>query len=182
MIDPVQKLRLAIGRQGRVRLKRTRIRHRTARGVTKNQFKKAIKGSWGNRTVIAERLGILRNRVDQRLCDPDWKDVRQYYDQEHERVADIAEDTVLYAIRQKLDVATAARTALALLAKARYNNRNLGDESKIIHEGGDKPIHTVNENVINVESLELPLEVRKAILEAIEAKEQAKQSDTAATG
>jgi hypothetical protein len=101
--------------------------------------------------------------------------MRILYREEYERVADLAEDTIKFATEQRLDVSTASRTAQWLLSRARHKNRQLGDESKVVIEGGDKPVGIVQTQVIDIETLGLPLEIRRAILEAIEAKERAGQ-------
>jgi len=110
--------------------------------------------------------------VKKAINRPDWIDVKEALQEEIDAVADIAEQTIRDAMSQRLDISTASRTAQWLLTRARHKDRQLGDESRVILEGGDKPIHTVNENTVDIETLSLPLEMRKAILEAIESKQK----------
>lgn len=141
--------------------------------IKKSRYRKAILGSFGNKSLIAERLGCSVAAVYKALAREGWEDIKALLEIELERVADVAEDTILTAMKQRMDMATASRTAQWLLSRARHRNRKMTDESKVIHEGGDKPIQV--SSAIPVDALDLPLEVRKQILEAVERKAQEAQ-------
>jgi len=57
----------------------------------------AIEGTGGIKTSIAQKLGVARNTVDNYLDR--WVTVRQAYDDEVARVGDMAEMTLLKAIK-----------------------------------------------------------------------------------
>ena len=154
------------------RLQQRRQRKTIRPSITRRQTLKALEFSCGNLTLVADRLGVQRATVKKAINRPDWIDVKEALQEEIDAVADIAEQTIRDAMSQRLDISTASRTAQWLLTRARHKDRQLGDESRVILEGGDKPIHTVNENTVDIETLSLPLEMRKAILEAIESKQK----------
>ena len=173
----IRRMREALGRDGhppRARHKPLTHRPRYA-PITKATFLTAIRDSHGDRTLIAERIGCSRGHVVNKLNDPAWVDVRAEYDQELERLADFMEGRIKLAAEQTLDVATMSRTAQWYLSRPRHRNRGLGDETKTIVEGGDKPVQVEHTNLVRIEELGLPIEVMRAIWAAIEAKQKAKE-------
>ncbi len=138
---------------------------------SRSQFLKALEGSGGIKSRIAERLRTTPAVVNTLLHRPDWDDMREAFDAERERVIDTAEQTIKEAIENKADPVLATQNArwyLDRMAKA----RGYGSESKVTVEGGDKPIRTASVNVIAVETLNLPVELRRQLLAAVEQKEQ----------
>ena len=153
---------------------------RKNRRITKIRFLSALKGTGGVMLDVAARLGcaygsvyeLLRRHKDDIL----WGDVRQAIEDERNKVADLAEQTIHYAVIQRLDVGLAALNARWLLTRARHRDRQMGDESKVIHEGGDKPVQIQTDD-ISIEALDLPVEVRRQILEAIDRKKEDEKPD-----
>ena len=128
---------------------------------------KAIEGTAGLKTRIAERLGCNVQALNARLRDPDWADVKEVYQEELEKVGDLAEKTIIRTMKaRRLDPRTAADAAKWYLAR-RCRDRGFGDESKVTLEGGDKPI-----KVTTVPLNTLPIELKRQILKAMEQKEQ----------
>lgn len=173
-------MRMKMGRHGRPRItKAYKARKRNIRvannhepSVSKTTFLKALTGTFGVQVRIAENLGVRRNCIRMLLARPDWDDMRQAVTDEQERMADDAENALAYCIRQNLDVGTKARTAQWLLSRPRHSDRRLGDESKMVLEGGDKPVSILSGTAVDVTTLDLPAKVQMAILEALEEKER----------
>ena len=138
--------------------------------VTKSMFLRGIKGTCGIVQAAIDRLGISRECFHGLLKREDRKDVREAWHEEIEFVGDLAEITIRDAITQRLDINTAAANARWLLSRKRYQDRRFDDTQTVKLEGGDKPIEV--KGTIPIETLSLSLEVRKQILEAIEAKEK----------
>ena len=93
----------------------------------------------------------------------------EVYEEECERVIDVAEQTIQYAISQRLDLSEAARSARWYLER-KAKSRGYDSPRKIEVGGGNKPIRIQNENFVSIDTLNLSVEVRKEILEAIEMK------------
>lgn len=136
--------------------------------VTKRAFMNALDGTAGSLRLIAEKLGINRQTCTKLLHREGWEDIHEAWIAEQDKVADLAEEAIQDAITQRLDFATSSRTAQWLLSRARHRDRKMMEESKLVHEGGDKPVQV--SGGIPIESLDLPLEVKRVILEAAEKK------------
>ena len=139
--------------------------------ITKIKMTKAIEGTGGIKTRIAERLGVQWASVNDALKREGWDDIREIYQDECEKVGDLAEERIVDIIKDKnvLVAAESTKNARWYLSK-KHKNRGYGEESTVTVQGGDKPI-TVNHNLINISELDLPLETKKEILAAIEKKE-----------
>ncbi len=145
-------------------------KHKHTPEISKRKVLRAIKGTGGVKTKIVERLGCSYCYFLTILKRPHWEDIREAIREEMDQVADLAEGTVRDAIEQRLDIGTALKASTWLLTRARHKDRQMGDESKVTLEGGDKPIQ-VSKNV-SVESLDLPIEVKRQILAAVEAQDE----------
>lgn len=145
--------------------------------ISKRKMLAAIKGSLGNKTEITRRLGCSYGTMLKYLNREGWEDIHEAYETEINEVGDLAEGTIVDAIKQRQDLSTAANTAKWLLTRARYKDRNMQDTSKLILEGGDKPLEMKSSTVTNVDDLDLSLDVRKAILLAMEEKDSVKAED-----
>jgi hypothetical protein len=139
------------------------------RCVTKRQFIDAIQGTGGNKSLIAAKLRVDRTTVCRRLDDPSWNEVLCVYADEVERGHDRAEAVIQLAMRNEIDLPTATLNARWWLARRRP--KEYGEKSTTIVEGGDKPIRTTSMN-INIDALKLPVEMKRQLLEAIDAHEQ----------
>ena len=137
--------------------------------LTKCRFLKALEGTGGLRTLIAKNLGCPVQSVYNILARDEWADMREALQREQDSVADSAEKTVKEMIAQRVDYNVASTTARWLLTRARHKDRQMGDESKVVHEGGDKPIEIKGDNV-PVEHLDLPIEVKRQVLEALDRR------------
>jgi len=65
---------------------------------TLEQTINAIKGSDGIKTTIADKLGVTRQTVDAYLRR--WATAQQVYDEECEKVGDLAESVLVASIRK----------------------------------------------------------------------------------
>lgn len=137
--------------------------------TTKADFVKALKDTGGVMTAIAENLGIARGTVSQLLNRADWADVNEEWRQECNAVTDGAETAIKELIEQKFDLNVRSTTARWYLS--RKKREEYGDEIKTVHSGS---VNTKVSTGIDIETLNLPIEVRKKILEAVDAAEAAK--------
>jgi len=150
------------------------------RTITKRRMQKAIVGSGGLKTVIAERLGVAWGTVNDILKRKGWEDIRTIWEEELEAVGDLAEETIQFAMRQRLDISSASLNARWYLG-LRHRHRGFVEQSKVIVEGGENPIK-VEQSLIDVDSLKLPIAVRKALLAAIEEREDEMGGDGEVNG
>ncbi len=142
--------------------------------LTKRKVLKATQDSGGIKKLIAERCSCCYQAIAN--AEKRWPDVAKAILEEREKLADIAEQTIRYAIEQRLDLKTAADNSRWLLTRARYKDRQMGDESKVTLEGGDKPVQL--NGGVPIDTLGLPIEIRRQILEAIEKKAEEKKERT----
>jgi hypothetical protein len=154
--------------------------------LTPSQFIAAVKGSRGIIKRISERAGttwttiynILHKKT--RACKA-WDRAREAYEEECQLFDDDAEDTIHDAMGQRIDIATAGRTAIAYVKlRKRMAKRGWADQTRMVHEGGENPIN-IHHQTISVDMLDLPLEVRKAILDATEKYYSQKRTVAAGT-
>lgn len=154
----------------RAKLKRSQRPRKPGRPrITKAEFVEALRGTGGIKTTIAERLGVYYGTVSNLLNRPDWQDVRREWAIEKERGVEIAKATIMDAIQQRLDIGIAAANARWLLSKALA--QEYGDKITQTIQGGSEPIKIMS---ANVDVSALPLELRRQLLEAIEAGQPAK--------
>lgn len=149
------------------RFKLTQIVRKSAH-FSKAQFLIALMGTGGVIKDIAKGLDTSSERVRILLDRPDWDDVREAWLEEMRAMKDHAICALRDAMIQRLDVATAARTAQWYLSKV--EREQFGDK---VNEG--EPIRVQHAHLhatVSVDALDLPLDVRRKILEAAEAKEQ----------
>lgn len=136
--------------------------------ITKTRFLKALPGTGGIKKDIAERLGVGWGALHEALKRKGWDDMRKAYQEECETLVDIAEQTIRYTIEQRLDIGQ-ARQASQWYLERKAPERGYKNESKLKVEGGDHPIQI--EPVFSIDSLNLSIDLRRQILEAIEKKE-----------
>ncbi len=145
------------------RAARQHIRRRPPR-VAKRAFVKALAGTGGILKLIAERLQVQPQTVRRWLDRPDWEDMRDAFDAEQESVLDLAERQVVRAIKNKYDRKEANAMARWYLER-KGKERGYGKESTITVEGGDNPLRVLA-GVVNIDDLNLPLHIRRKLLEA----------------
>lgn len=134
---------------------------------------KAIKGSEGIVSRIARKLGRTPHTVSKLLekQGDGWDKAREAFEIEKERLVDLAEETVRDTMRQRIDIGVASTTARWCLDRKGVH-RGYGAKEKVIVEGGDKAIEV--KGMVSIESLNLPLAVRREVLKAMkEAEEKA---------
>lgn len=143
--------------------------HRKEKGpvITKENLLKAIKGTAGIKMRIARRLGVGWCAVQNALHRPGWEDTLQAWQEEREKGVDIAENAIMTAMKQKDDLFLATINARWFLEKR--SQATYGKKSEVTVQGGDSPLK-MQTNVVNVDTLNLPLEVRKQLLQAMDEK------------
>jgi len=142
------------------------------RTVTDNMLLKAIPGTYGITKKIAEKMEVSYLAAYNGIRRAS-KEVLLELEMEKERVDDIAEDTIIEAMEQRIDLPEAAKNARWVLD----GKRGYVKKKELTLQGGNSPIRVKSDNVISIESLNLPLSVRKQMLEAIEEKEKEEEED-----
>jgi hypothetical protein len=135
--------------------------------MTPARMIRAIIGSGGIKSAIAQRLGISAGQVNKYLSRDDWPEVKEIFISERERVGDIAEQTLIDIMSQRFDIGQALKAAQFWLAR-QNQDRGFGDKKQLILEGGENPIQSVD-------LTGLPLEMRKALLTAMENEEESQE-------
>ena len=150
-------------------------RRKTPVKFTKAQFIKALAGTGGIAKQIAYNLDCARVTVYKWLKDaPD--DILEALHDEIDSIGDVAENTVMRMMTQRLDFGVAARTAKWYLER-KCTDRGYKERKELILEGGKTPFHVKNESVLPLDSLNLPIETRKQILAAMEEAEEGDDAD-----
>jgi len=148
-------------------------RRRKTPYISKKQMKEAIVGSRGVLSKIADRVGVSWVIIKKHLDVEGWDDVRDAYNEECERVGDLAEDAVQFAIMLKVDLRVSLDAAKWYLQQ-KWKKRGYSDKSTVKVEGGDSPIKVLQAN-ISVDALDLPPEIMREILGAVERREKLAQ-------
>lgn len=139
--------------------------------ISEKVLRKAIRGSMGVKALVAKSLGVSWNAVDNAIKR--YPACRKLLKAEQEAVGDLAEKAIIDSLTQRVDLATASRTAQWLLSRARYKDRGFEDLAKKLQvEGGKNPLK-IQQMSLNIDALGLPIEVRRQILSAIERQETA---------
>lgn len=134
---------------------------------TKKEFLEALQGTGGVKARIAENLGCSYGTVGNLLRRPDWADMLEAFNDEVECGVDLAQQTIMDAMRQRLDMGVASNTARWYLSHMRRDQF----ADKTIIEGGANPIKVVQAN-IDVDTLNLPIEMKRQLLLAMDNKDE----------
>lgn len=153
-----------------------RKRRAVARGpvptVTPKKLLKVIPGTGGILSKIAAALGVARGTISfcihQREGEA-WDKVRELYKDECERVVDKAEAKIEQLIDQDDDLSVSSQTARWYLSKRRPA---FAEKQTVVHEGGVNPIQIETRNMVDFDQLDLPVDVRRQVLLAIEKRER----------
>ena len=140
------------------------------------KFRKALKNSHGNISIIAERLGVAWTTVDNFLkrSEPSSQKARKLFKKEKNRIKDVRINDAITRIHEIIkngndkNAGSNARWLLEKLKKEDYGK----EVSTTIKGDKNNPIN-INQKQVNIpiEALDLPLELQKQLLEAIEKKE-----------
>ena len=168
MVAAWKKLQLKRARQA-ARLQRTKVQAPARPARTKKQtFIQALAGTGGILIAIARNMGVHRQTVVNLIERPDWADMRALLKEEIDTRADLAEEAILTSIKSRVDPSQTlnARWYLSKVKKVIY-----GDETRTVIEGGETPVKVATLN-IDVNELDLPLELKREILLALDKKEE----------
>lgn len=170
--DYIDPLNLQVRMAGKVRSRGGR-----PLSSSKYRFIRALRHTRGIKTLIAANLGVTYSVVHDLLERPDWQDVRQAWLDEKEKSADKAEDAILKSIEDyDEDPALATNNARWLLSKLRP--REFGDKSTTVLEGGENPIKVMH-GMVDLNDLALPPEIKRQVLNALDAKDEAEREAAA---
>lgn len=134
--------------------------------ITPERLVKAIKGSLGVMRRIARRLDVTPQAVLGALARPGFEEAALALHAETDGLKMAAVSTVSEMLTQRDEYKTALSAAKFVL------DRKGGWTQKLALEGGDKPLRiesTVHQQV-TLDSLDLPLDVRRQVLERLEGK------------
>ena len=132
---------------------------------------KAIKGSFGNINVIATRMNRPYSTVYVWIKQgPDY--IQEMMREERERLVDIAEQTNVEMMLQRIHFPTAIRASHFVLTRhPQAEQRGYKEKSEVTIQGGKNPIQFQNEHILSIEKLKtIPIDVRKKMLYEIEEK------------
>lgn len=132
--------------------------------ISKKDMLRAIKGSGGVKSEIARRLGCSKVSVYRCLKRPEWADVMEVYEDEAERVVDDAEVTIHELVTQREDYGVAFQASKLVLQS---KGKGRGWEKTVTLEGGVNPLR-MEAAIVNIDSLNLPIEMRRKMLQAME--------------
>ncbi len=132
--------------------------------LSKKKVLAAIEGSGGILIRIAERLNVPYTALTYVLRKEDWADVKCKLFEEQERLADVAENRIWREIEFG-DPEVATKNARWVLSRYRFRARGYGEQDQKITVGGGDPIQVQQTN-LTIDALDLPLEVKKMILDA----------------
>lgn len=145
--------------------------------ITKCSFLKALQSSGGIYKTIAQRLNCSRETVSRWIKNKADEEALDAIKDEQDSVGDIAEETIKCMMKQRLDYGVASRTSRWFLER-KHPNRGYKERKALEIEGGQNPLHIKNEVLLPLDTLDLPLDVRKKILEAMERKERENESNS----
>ena len=137
------------------------------RRLTRTRLLKAVVDSGGVLTEIAKRLDCTYHALWSVIKNEKFPDVNERIEEEKEVVGDLAERTVKEVMQQRLDVPSAARTARWWLER-KCSDRGFKEKKELTLEGGKRPLQVNQGALIPIDELNLPLEVRRELLKAIE--------------
>lgn len=145
------------------------------RHITEKAMLRAIKGSGGVVKLIAERLGCTWHAVYRIIKSEKWPNINLALEEEKEFVGDLAEETIRSVMEQRIDLASAARTARWYLER-RHRDRGFTETKEVQVSGGDRPVRVEHEHYVDVDKLRnLPLDVRVKLLEAMDEQNQGEE-------
>lgn len=133
--------------------------------LTKKMMKKAIPGSKGIISKIAQRIPCNPGTIRNKLTHPDWQDIRALIEEEKEAVLDLAEDVLIKRLKADADEPYIAfQTARYLLDRKGFH-RGYKKQEKVTVEAE----HTVkNISTDDVDISKLSLETRIRLMNEIE--------------
>ena len=138
---------------------------------------KAIEGTGGIKKLIAENAdcamstlyGILIRKVAK------YDDLRLAIKLEQDCLGDSAEETIKITMTQRLDMGVASTTARWFLYR-KFVDRGYGKKDQLTVEGGESPL-LISHSMVNIIDLDLDLETKRKILEAVRKKRKADEKE-----
>jgi len=104
---------------------------------------------------------------------PEWDDVRERLKTEGEIVGDLAEQTIIDSMSQRLDLGIASSNARWYLDR-KHPDRGFCKRSEVKIEGGDNPLKV--QTIIPIHELNLPLKVKRQVLHAMREYDTARKA------
>ena len=134
--------------------------------ITERQMLKAIENSLGNKSVIASKLDRPYKSVLNYLNKKATDNVREAMRVEEEKMVDIAEQTNVEMMTQRIHFPTAIRASHFVLTKhPKGQNRGWKDNTTTTIQGG-KPIEIEHKHILSIEKLKtIDIDTRRKMLE-----------------
>ncbi len=148
-----------------------RIRRR-GKKITPRKLMNAIPGSGGIKTEIGRRLGCTHEAVRQALVRPGFEDCLEAFEIEKNSLSDEAESAIYRAVKQRYDMNLATKNARWYLSMKSPDKPGYEKTRTVKLEGGMTAIRLEQSSIFDLSSLNLPLEIRKTLLESIETLEK----------
>lgn len=136
--------------------------------LTPSGLAAAIKGSLGIFARIARKLGVRSQAVRLAIYRPGFEEALQAFREETDGMLDQAVSTVSEMMSQRDEFKTALSAAKFVLDR---RGKDKGWRSEVTIQGGETPLRVENSHSVNFDVMDLPLEVRRQVLERIEAQE-----------
>lgn len=140
--------------------------------ITPERLVGAIRGSLGVMRRIARRLGVVHQSVELALARPGFEEARAALHEETGGLKFAAVSTLAEMVSQRDEYKTALSAAKFVL------DRKGGWGKEITIQGGDRPLRLDTTHHVSLDSLDLPLEVQRQVLEKLEAQSRPLEEST----
>jgi len=134
--------------------------------LTERQMLRGIENSLGNISVIARKLDRPYSTIKNYLKKHASENVKEAMRVEQEKMVDIAEQTNVEMMTQRIHFPTAIRASHFILTKhPAAEQRGYKDKSELSIQGG-KPIRIEHEHILSIEKLKtIDIDTRRKMLE-----------------
>ena len=167
----------------KLRIQRSRAKpkpHKMPPAFPKRVVRAAIKKFRAHICKVAKEVGTNTTVIRHLMARPGWEDIAELWERikadESDKLVEHSERALMDSLTQRLDPVLRAKTAQWILTRAKHKGLGYGDLSKLVIEGGDKPL--LYGTQIPVDALALPVETRRQILEAAEKYDDETESDS----
>lgn len=144
---------------------RTRPRRKHGPKITKERFIRALRGTGGVKTRIARRLRVLKETLMIWLHKPENLDMLALFVDERDAGIDYSESTIIDCVRQRDDLPTALSASKFMLTHRGHERGYNARPTEIKLSGGVTNTNiNIPDTLIDIDALDLPLDIRKAIL------------------
>lgn len=134
--------------------------------LTRTRFLKALPGTFGLALRLAKKLDVHPNTLRQWLRKPENQDLQPIIQKEKDSITELAEESVTFLIKQNDDLSEKGKNSRWMLER---REERFTPRKEITIEGGKNPL--VHTNLVDLSTVNLPLDLRKRMLEQIDKKD-----------